>query len=339
MSLKKFIGQSAVLLCAAIVSQAWGADPAQPAAVPQIELDCKFFTVPVSLAEQAGLIRPSGERGSLWPAILSTAEAAPKIAALVTRGKGVALLSAPRLLSKSGQRGVVEVIREVRYPTSFKPAGETTDRLVPDQFEVRNAGVTLEVEPKVGPDGALDLDTVVNATAFDGWQTYADGRNDSGQPNAEAASAFQLPVFSTTRTSVAVTMRFGQTLFLGGFPRTRRNRITDGALWKMEAEDEDSTPDLLFVAISANAINKTVGAATPVAPDVPEQKSSPSANPSAESATPSKVENFTYGKPVPGKPGYVTSPYAPNAGYVDVRDIRPGTEVKDPYTGKPFLVP
>src|SRR5204863_7032548 len=35
--------------------------------------------------------------------------------------KGVDLLSSPRLTTKSGQRAVIEVVREFRYPTQFQP--------------------------------------------------------------------------------------------------------------------------------------------------------------------------------------------------------------------------
>jgi len=46
-----------------------------------------------------------------------------------------------------------------------------------------------------------------------------------------------------------------------------------------------------------------------------------------------------YGTPVPGKPGLVTSPFAPDSSYVDMTGFPPGTAVEDPYTGKIFLTP
>ncbi len=46
-----------------------------------------------------------------------------------------------------------------------------------------------------------------------------------------------------------------------------------------------------------------------------------------------------YAVAVPNKPGFVTSPYAPDQGLVDVRAFPSSTEVLDPFTGKIFLTP
>jgi hypothetical protein len=59
----------------------------------------------------------------------------------------------------------------------------------------------------------------------------------------------------------------------------------------------------------------------------------------ATRAASKKGEDLRYGTPVPGKKGFVTSPFSPDAGYIDVRGFAPGTPVKDPYTGKVFLTP
>lgn len=50
-------------------------------------------------------------------------------------------------------------------------------------------------------------------------------------------------------------------------------------------------------------------------------------------------ENFPTAKAVPGKSGYVFSPFDTEGRYVDVSGFPPGTKVKDPWTDKIFLVP
>jgi len=56
------------------------------------------------------------------------------------------------------------------------------------------------------------------------------------------------------------------------------------------------------------------------------------------SPPPSSTLQFPTAKPVEGKPGFVYSPSDPTK-YVDVSGYAPGSKVKDPYSGKIFLVP
>jgi hypothetical protein len=81
----------------------------------------------------------------------------------------------------------------------------------------------------------------------------------------------------------------------------------------------------------------------PFNPNGPVQPTPPpvvSSSPPPAAAPPTKVAkgDYPYGIPVPGKPHLVESPYSPGK-YIDVEGFPPGTEVKDPYTDKIFLVP
>ncbi|MCX6974536.1 MAG: hypothetical protein NTZ94_09635 [Verrucomicrobia bacterium] len=83
---------------------------------------------------------------------------------------------------------------------------------------------------------------------------------------------------------------------------------------------------------------------TPTPEGLTDQPPAPIVQPTPEATPtptppPAAPRDVAYGTPVPGKPGFVTSPHSPYAGYVDVRGFPPNTEVKCPYSGKIFLVP
>jgi hypothetical protein len=65
----------------------------------------------------------------------------------------------------------------------------------------------------------------------------------------------------------------------------------------------------------------------------------PEPKPSFPGQASSASTAFPTAKAVPGKPGYVFSPFDSSGRYVDVSGYAPGTKVKDPWTDKIFIVP
>ena len=167
--------------------------------------------------------------------------------------KGVDLLSAPRVTTKSGQRAIIEIVREFRYPTTFTPPQvpsitggsggtapitiEVVTPTTPQTFETRNTGVTLEVEPVVGPDGTtIDLNLVPQVVEFEGFINYGSpifGVN----PNLISGTTvptvlltenvINQPVFSTRKVTTNVSVWDGQTVVLGGLMREDVQKTED----------------------------------------------------------------------------------------------------------------
>jgi hypothetical protein len=103
--------------------------------------------------------------------------------------------------------------------------------------------------------------------------------------------------------------------------------------FKDEPPESDRPPD-------ERTPRPSVARATPkperMAASHPHQTPAPKLK-SASATTPSSTD-FPIARPVPGKTGYVYSPYE-SGKYVDVSGYTSGSKVKDPYAQKIFIVP
>jgi general secretion pathway protein D len=169
--------------------------------------------------------------------------------------KGIDLLSAPKVTTKSGQRAIIEVVREFRYPRTYTPPqvpsiGTTTTTgsqvvpvvvtpTTPQDWETRNTGVTLEVEPVVGGDATtIDLNLVPQVVEFEGFINYGSPINAVGVNTIGGAistsvpviltqNVINQPVFSTRKVTTSVSVYDGQTVVLGGLMREDVQKVED----------------------------------------------------------------------------------------------------------------
>lgn len=172
--------------------------------------------------------------------------------------KGIDLMSAPKVTTKSGNKAVVKVTRSFPYPTQFSPpeqppAGLTTtasgvltrsgffsDSMVtpttPTTFETRDIGVTLEVEPQIGADNyTIELNLSPEVVEFDGFVNYGSPvLGPTYNPATFTVGTYAItdnvinqPIFSKRKVTTSVSIWDGQTVALGGLIREDVQKTQD----------------------------------------------------------------------------------------------------------------
>ena len=159
-----------------------------------------------------------------------------------------------------GQKAIIEIIREFRYATEFDPpqipqnvgGNFSTSGILgvtpvqssgsfpvtpttPTTFETRNTGVTLEVEPVVGPDSyTIELSLVPQVVEFEGFINYGSPIQTSttnslgiSTVNVITPNVINQPIFSTRKVTTSVSIFDGQTVLIGGLIREDVQKVED----------------------------------------------------------------------------------------------------------------
>jgi general secretion pathway protein D len=185
----------------------------------------------------------------------------------LSQQKGVDLMTAPKVTTKSGNKAIIKVVRDFPYPTEFLPpeVPDTSESInlsnnesgivsttslvtpaTPSAFTTEPLGVTLEVEPQVGADNyTIDLSLAPEVIDFDGFINYGSPiRAPRSLSVEEAAQQFitnpsgiglytitenvlNQPIFSVRKVTTSVSIWDGQTVALGGLIREDVQKVND----------------------------------------------------------------------------------------------------------------
>ena len=200
------------------------------------------------------------------------------------------LLSAPKVVTKSGQEAIMKVVTEYIYPTEFEvtmsqqgnssgsttsgSSGEPLAIVEPQNFEMREVGVILQVVPEVSAEGQM-INLLLNPQVVSEpvWKNYGtkvpkavpttiwDAVLGTWVTTSEVEYTelpMEQPFFPVRSVSTQLSIYNGATVVMGGLINEQRMTIEDkvpflgdlpylGRLFRSRSEQSDKRNLLVFV--------------------------------------------------------------------------------------------
>ena len=181
---------------------------------------------------------------------------------------GADVLSAPRIVTKSGEEAVIRVGEKHLFPEVYEPSasGGNIVHVKYEDWEEKLLGVELTVTPQVDGD-QIEMELAPKITELQGWQTYdiADANSAYtwyqyriGLKFEHDAIQAKLPVFRVRNVETEITIADGATIGMGGLINAKVEAFEDkvpvlgslplvGRLFRSEGERAVKRNLMMFV--------------------------------------------------------------------------------------------
>ena len=200
----------------------------------------------------------------------------------VDRNNRAETLSAPKVITTSGSRATIRMVRSEYFPSSWEaPTIETSNgsttikHAVPEFDDPTNIGVIFAVEPTVAPDNyTINLHIIPQVIDFLDWSRYqyysetvTTNTPTFGTPSTSTSTFsgnIKMPIITHRDLDIKVKVYDGETIVIGGMTDNRSRYRDDkypmlgevpfiGRFFKSQLNDIEKTNLVIFV--TARLIN------------------------------------------------------------------------------------
>ena len=124
----------------------------------------------------------------------------PSVFRVINQTKYVYMCTPPKVVGKTKQYCTVEINRELKYATSWKPGFMEQDPWTPNAHAQKSIGFTINVQPTLLSDENISLYLAPQFTELMGYKNLGHGRDQ--------------PIFCERKVKTKVALQNGQTVIL-----------------------------------------------------------------------------------------------------------------------------